>query len=162
MSATTLAKIEKLGAEEKNLMKQKQRMTKQARKMNERYRAIEKRIHAIHCQVRVEQRRIQLEPLLNVPDAVQLAFRLPAAQKHAWLNDAKGTLIQLRLTRADVKFNGKEFSVPICDLQTAGETQGYTVAFGSGRENGAVYQVPRLKRYSQSVGKFAQVQSSNR
>jgi hypothetical protein len=136
MSAITLAKIEKLEAEEKNLEKQKQRMIKQARKMNERYRAIEKRIEAIHRQVRVEQQRIQLEPLLNMPDAVQLATRLPSSHKNAWLNGTKGTLTRLRLTRADVTFGGKEFWVRIRSLRPI---QDLATTFGSDHENGAVH-----------------------
>ena len=61
-----------------------------------------------------------LEPLVDIPNGVQIKFRLQG--KYAKLNDVRGTLIEIRRTRAVIDFGGNEvLSCPISAVQPANE-----------------------------------------
>ena len=80
-------------------------------------------------QIRAERHRLQLLALVNVPGGVQARFRLPAGARGAELNDQKGTLLQIRRSRATVVFSGEKWRIPLNDVLPVGETQGMTILF---------------------------------
>jgi hypothetical protein len=79
---------------------------------------------------------LSLRKLLNVPGGVQTRYRV-ATGKDSRLNDAPGTLTEIRRTRGTVLFmvDGQEqrWDFPLSDLKPATEPQGWEISLGGGR-----------------------------
>lgn len=85
-----------------------------------------KRIYAIES----ELNKLKIVELVGVANAVQLGVRYPANHRCSRLNNLKGTVNQVRRTKASVTFeNGERWSWHLENLQPAGEQQGFWIPY---------------------------------
>ena len=74
-------------------------------------------------EIRVELSKLALIDLIGVPNAVKLLHREPRVSKHEWLNDARGTIIEVKRTRVIAEFNGQKFWFHLEAIIPAGGNQ---------------------------------------
>jgi hypothetical protein len=83
-------------------------------------------------QIRQERHRLVLFGVVGVAGAVQVRFRSPACWAESKLNDLKGTVLEVRRSRATVDFAGERWDYALKDLILAGEDQGISMAWHNG------------------------------
>lgn len=105
--------IAQLEAESNQLEKRIQKRRKQNTVDGERR-------HTIHRQIS----RLKIAKLVNAPDAVKFNYRVPFGCRGYELNDALGTVVEVRRSRATVLFLGKRWNIPLDDLIPADGQQG--------------------------------------
>lgn len=120
----------------KNIQQERERLDAEMSRLNERFqrrRQEAERDHKRHCAIQDALLRLRCLELLNVAGGVVLRCRQPDGSRWAKLNDAAGTLIAVRRTRATVDFGelGK-VTVALDNLLPAAERQhqGFFVSLG--------------------------------
>jgi hypothetical protein len=106
-------KGEQLRGEQDRLIKRTRSLRAQLQKIDER-----------QSQIRRELHRLDIEALVNVEGGVQLGCRYPRAHQLAGLNDVKGTVLEVRRTRATVAFGAEKWDMLLDSLKTATAQQG--------------------------------------
>jgi len=80
-------------------------------------------------QIRAALHRLDLLGLVGVRDGVHLSCRYPAGHQLAYLNARKGTIVEVRRTRALVDFGDDKWDLALDDVQPASEPQGGFLSF---------------------------------
>ena len=93
MKQSTEQQIAKLKAELEKIHERRKQRSQKERADSERGFAIDRELH-----------RLRLNALVGLEAGVMLRFRHPATDRCANLNDARGTLLDVRRTRATVDF----------------------------------------------------------
>lgn len=71
--------------------------------------------------------------LLGIADAVRIGHRRPSGHRDARFNDALGTVVDVKRTRALVDYGALgKWSLPLTDLKPASAEQGMFVSFSGG------------------------------
>jgi len=119
--------IEKLEAEKRRLDAQRKRLNERVERLREEYRELEHEEERIRDRILAEK----LKELIGKP--VRVRHRVHSSDRHAWMNDAVGTLLEVKQTMCFVDYGdvGKEhdpgecseWELPIRDVVTADEPQ---------------------------------------
>ncbi len=102
--------IDKLEAEKRQLVAHRERLDRQAKKLQEDYGKLEHEEERIKNCILAEK----LKELIGKP--VRIRYRVHSSDRHAWMNDAVGTLLELNHTTCLVDYGdiGKEHDEDEC------------------------------------------------
>jgi hypothetical protein len=118
----------------KKLLAERDALQKKSDRLREEYRKVAGELQRVVEKIGRMATHERLSPLIGIQSGVQVSFTRPPDDPQAWMNDAKGTLLDIRRTRGTVDYGERgEWDIPLDQIAPVGEPQGFTLQlFGSG------------------------------